>query len=80
MVKKTKVSAPKMYQISRNGRELFIISAIYVFQGTYDLYWHICFDNGVEKDYHQRVFYNLFWRLCHHYSQRQIDVMICNLQ
>lgn len=42
---------PNLYRISREGREFFDIEAIYVFRGTYDEYWHICFGNGSEKDY-----------------------------
>ncbi|MBQ2882896.1 MAG: AAA family ATPase [Alphaproteobacteria bacterium] len=42
---------PSMYSISREGREFFDITAIYVFSSTYDSYWHICFGNGSERDY-----------------------------
>lgn len=42
---------PNMYRISRKGRELFGITAIYVFKGTHDSYWHICFGDGSERDY-----------------------------
>lgn len=42
---------PNLYRISREGREFFDIEAIYVFRGTYDEYWHICFGNGSERDY-----------------------------
>lgn len=42
---------PNLYRISREGREFFDIEAIYVFRGTYDEYWHICFGNGSEQDY-----------------------------
>ena len=44
---------PNMYRISRKGRELFGITAIYVFKGTHDSYWHICFGDGSERDYRQ---------------------------
>lgn len=42
-----------MYRISREGRELFNITAIYVFRGSSDSYWHICYENGKEVDYRQ---------------------------
>lgn len=45
---------PGMYRISREGRELFDIAAIYVFSSTSDSYWHICFDDGSERDYRQK--------------------------
>lgn len=44
---------PNMYRISREGREFFDITAIYVFRSSRDFYWHICFGNGKEKDYRQ---------------------------
>ncbi|MCM1048378.1 MAG: AAA domain-containing protein [Clostridiales bacterium] len=44
---------PNMYRISRDGRDFFDITAIYVFRSTYDSYWHICFNNGSERDYCQ---------------------------
>lgn len=44
---------PAMYRISREGREFFGIEAIYVFRGKTNVYWHICFDNGSERDYCQ---------------------------
>ncbi len=44
---------PNMYRISREGREFFDITAIYVFRSTYDSYWHICFGDGSERDYRQ---------------------------
>lgn len=44
---------PNMYHISREGHEFFNISAIYVFGKADDSYWHICFDNGSERDYCQ---------------------------
>ncbi len=42
---------PNMYRVSREGRESFNITAIYVFNSTYDSYVHICFDDGRERDY-----------------------------
>lgn len=44
---------PNMYRISREGRELFDIKAIYVFKSAYESYWHICFGDGSERDYCQ---------------------------
>lgn len=45
---------PHMYRISKGGREFHDIEAIYIFRGSYEIYWHICFENGSEKDYLQR--------------------------
>lgn len=42
---------PSLYHINKDGREFFGITAIYVFQSTNDTYWHICFENGSERDY-----------------------------
>lgn len=42
---------PNVYRISREKHEFFNIEAIYVFKGTYDSYWHICFRDGSERDY-----------------------------
>lgn len=53
-LKKPIVLNPDMYRISKNGREFFDIKAIYVFIGTKDAYWHICFGDGEERDYCQR--------------------------
>lgn len=47
------IKNPNMYRISREGRELFAIKAIYVFKGKQDTYWHICFEDGSERDYAQ---------------------------
>lgn len=44
---------PNMYRISREGREFFDVNAIYVFRSRYESYWHICFGNGNERDYHR---------------------------
>ncbi len=44
---------PNMYRISRGGCQFFGITAIYVFRGKRDVYWHICFGNGEERDYCQ---------------------------
>lgn len=50
-LKDPEILNPTMYHISREGKEFFDITAIYVFKGTYDSYWHICFGNGTERDY-----------------------------
>ena len=42
---------PTMYRISRESREFFDIKAIYEFKSPNALYWHICFDDGSERDY-----------------------------
>lgn len=52
-LKDPKVLNPNMYRISREGREFFGIEAIYVFNGAYESYWHICFGDGSERDYRQ---------------------------
>ena len=51
---KPDVLSPNMYRISRDGQEFFDVKAIYVFRGTYESYWHICFGDGSERDYCQR--------------------------
>lgn len=47
---------PNMYRISRNGHELFHMKDIREFKSKLqnEIYWHICFDNGKEKDYRKR--------------------------
>ena len=42
---------PNMYRISIEGREFFNVMSIYEFRSENNSYWHICFDNGCEKDY-----------------------------
>lgn len=42
---------PNMYRISIEGREFFNVMSIYEFSSKNNSYWHICFDNGCEKDY-----------------------------
>lgn len=45
---------PNMYRISREGREFFDIKGIYEFRSknmANEFYWHICFDDGSERDY-----------------------------
>lgn len=50
---KPDVLNPKSYRISREGREFFDIDAISVFRGRQESYWHICFKDGSERDYHE---------------------------
>ena len=50
---KPDVLNPNMYRISRDGREFFAIKSIYVFRSKYESYWHICFGDGSERDYHR---------------------------
>lgn len=44
---------PNLYQISRNGKRLFHITAIYIFRGKQESFWHLCFQDGSERDYRQ---------------------------
>ncbi len=53
-LKKPKVLNPDMYRISREGREFFDITGIYVFKNRNRSYWHICFGDGSERDYQER--------------------------
>lgn len=46
-----KVLNPASYRISHLGKELFDVAAIYVFEDVFQRYWHICFENGSERDY-----------------------------
>lgn len=48
-----RVLNPEMYRVSRKGHQFFNIISISVFETTDDSYWHICFDNGNERDYRQ---------------------------
>lgn len=50
-LKNPEVLNPQMFRILHFGKELFNISAIYVFKSNYKNYWHICFENGSERDY-----------------------------
>ena len=44
---------PKLYHITREGHDLFNIKDIYVFRDIRSgmNYWHICFEDGSERDY-----------------------------
>ena len=52
-LKEPQILDPNMYSISRDGHEFFKIQAIYVFKGSRETYWHICFGDGSERDYTQ---------------------------
>lgn len=52
-LKNPTVLNPNMYRIRRDGHEFFNIESIYVFRNGNKAYWHICFDNGSERDYSQ---------------------------
>lgn len=47
---------PSMYRISREGREFFDIEEICEFKSERqgEVYWHICFGDGRERDYRKR--------------------------
>jgi superfamily I DNA and/or RNA helicase len=53
ILKEPKVLNPDMYRVSRAERKFSDLKAIYEFRSTYERYWHICFGNGSEKDYHR---------------------------
>ena len=50
-IKDPQILNPNMYRIIRAGRDLFNVQAIYVFSARYDTYYHICFEDGRERDY-----------------------------
>ncbi len=50
-LKNPHVLVPASYHITHLGRELFAVTAIYVFADYNKKYWHICFENGSERDY-----------------------------
>lgn len=52
-MKEPKVLNPSNFRITHGKKELFGISGIYVFGDGYRQYWHICFENGSERDYEQ---------------------------
>lgn len=52
-LKEPNILNPNQYQISKSGRIFYYVEAIYVFQGSHDTYWHICFEGGSERDYLQ---------------------------
>ncbi len=50
-LKEPKILNPELYKLYRNDTELFHIEALYVFSDQYNTYWHVCFENGSERDY-----------------------------
>lgn len=50
-LKEPKVLNPAAYLVGREGKIFRNIEGIYVFTGKQGEYWHICFDNGSERDY-----------------------------
>ena len=42
---------PSLYRIRRGGKELYAVREIFVFHGTDHNYWHLCFENGEERNY-----------------------------
>ena len=50
-LKSPEVLNPAQYKISREGREFFGMTAIYLFSSPDSQYLHICFENGTERDY-----------------------------
>ena len=49
-----KVLDPALYHIAHLEIDFFGITAIYVFTDRYQNYWHICFQNGSERDYREQ--------------------------
>lgn len=50
-LKEPQVINPNMYLIDRGGRIFLGVETIYAFEGREDMYWHICFSDGSERDY-----------------------------
>ena len=51
-LKNPKVYDPSLYQLKYEGKDVFNVSAIYVFQyKNVKKYWHVFFENGAEHDY-----------------------------
>ena len=42
---------PAHYRLAHNGLQLTYIAAIFVFRNNMRTYWHVCFENGSERDY-----------------------------
>lgn len=53
LIKNPQILNPNAYKIYLNKKLLYNINSIYVFKGREDVYWHICFNNGLERDYKQ---------------------------
>lgn len=54
LLKNPSILDPKMYQIGRAGRVFSNIRELCVFKGKYSTYWHICFEDGSERDYEEK--------------------------
>lgn len=52
------------YRISRAGKVFYGIVEIYIFKDGNSSYWHICFNNGTERDYKEDKYASLDV-LCH---------------
>lgn len=64
---------PNIYRISRAGREFFDITGISVFRNAHGSYWHICFGDGSERDYHQNDLHIVESCLCQGQSAHVFD-------
>lgn len=53
-MKNPKRLEPALYRIAHLGNKLFGVVDIYVFEGRSQDYWHVCFENGSERDYSER--------------------------
>lgn len=54
-LKEPSVINPATVQVAHMGNKLFGISKIYIFSATWRKYWHICFENGTERDYEENT-------------------------
>lgn len=50
-LKEPQVLNPRLWHISCEGHNFSDVEAIYVFKGGREDYWHICFEDGSERDY-----------------------------
>lgn len=50
-LKEPQVINPNMYLIGREGRIFLGVETTYAFEEREDMYWHICFSDGSERDY-----------------------------
>lgn len=74
-LEKPKALNPDRYRISRAGHPFSNIESIYVFKGTHDIYWHICFGDGGERDYPQSELKIVESCLCQSQSQNVFEYM-----
>ena len=44
---------PRIYHLSKDGKNFFSVEAIYEFVGKNATYIHVCFKNNVERDYYK---------------------------